>query len=141
MFTKVVFQNSIICGKAIGKLEQSKKLLFFQNIIENYSLENCNFVTSARVKGTLYKENYVIRIGKEFGKISSIGVDGENVYFLYYKLKARHYDFHLAACIIEPTDDPDIVNQNCLNNYHPSLINRLSDCLQYVNHCTTQRND
>ena len=134
LFTKQGFKNPCVSGKDIGDAKKLGELWSFQDITEKHSLENCKFVSSVRVKGTLCTENYIIRIAEGFGQIAGIATNENNVYFLYYKVKTNYFDPHLAAYCIETSRDPDIINNNRLVNYHPTLINRLSDELQSVFH-------
>ena len=134
LFTKQGFKNSLKFGKEIGHAAETKELAAFKHILDIYSLQSCKFVSSVRVKGTLYKKDYIIRVGEEFGKINAIAIEGENVYFLYHKLIIKFYDLHLCAYCIEATNNSNIINQNRLKNYHPTLVNRLSDGFSYIVH-------
>ena len=92
---------------------------------------------SVRVKGTLYKENYVLVIKNdqniEFGKIQFILISNDNtVYFLYNKLHMRKKEKHLGAFCIEETEHLGVINQNDLNFYCPTVINNFSDDKKYV---------
>ena len=87
-------------------------------------------MTSVRVKGTLYKENYVICLNAhpiEFGMIRFIVIQNNNPYLLFHKLSVRSYEKHLCAYCVQETKEVGIINQNSLMIFLPTVINMSSD--------------
>lgn len=127
--------SRINLGKILGNVKILGELSKFAHLIKANFLQDSTIVSSVRVNGTLYKENYIILINEhEFGKIKYIVVTGIEVKFLYFKLKTRKIEKHLGACCVQETDDTEIIDQKDLLKHSPTVINQCSDGKKYVSH-------
>lgn len=125
------FKDKIVVGKSICNADFDK----FNQVITKNGLKNNTFVTSVRVKGTLYKEKYVICLNAhpiEFGIIRFISVENNDIHLLFHKLSVRSYEKRLSAYCIEETKEVGIINQNVLKVFLPIVINNSTDGRKYV---------
>ena len=129
------FVDRLILGKVIKNTKEFPCYYKFVHLISNNKmLENYELVTSVRVAGTLYKENYIISykdININFAKIKFILVNKDSVYLLVFKLKIKKYEKHYGAFCVEETEETAILNHSCCLP-SPTVINILKDGKKYV---------